>query len=265
MAADAISRPAPRRREEEVLVWPDLLFVEFIAALIFTIGILVLSFAANAPLLDEANPDRTPNPSKAPWYFLNLQELLVHMHPALAGVVVPTVWLILLAIMPYWDRSNEGQGVWFGTPGAVKLTVVWMFLGALLTLLLILWDAGKLEFLPAEIRTNRAIQTEINWPEWTTDIPYLPFEIRILNDRFQHLDFPAFLVEQAIPLFWMVGVPIGLLVAFWKAGWIHTRRDAMVALFSGFVGAMAVLTLIGTSFRGQGLELLWPWDIVYTE
>ena len=71
MAAEAISRPAPRRREEEVLVWPDLLFVEFIAALIFTIGIMVLSFAANAPLLDEANPDRTPNPSKAPWYFLN--------------------------------------------------------------------------------------------------------------------------------------------------------------------------------------------------
>ena len=265
MAADAISRPAPRRREEEVLVWPDLLFVEFIASLIFTIGILVLSFAANAPLLDEANPDRTPNPSKAPWYFLNLQELLVHMHPALAGVVVPTVFLILLAIMPYYDRSNEGQGVWFGTPRSVRLTSVFTLVGAATTLLLIIWDAGKLTFLPGEIRTNAAIRTEINWPDWTRDIPYLPFEIRILNDRFQHLDFPAFLSEQAIPLFWMVGVPIALLVAFHKIGWILTRRDAMVALFSGFVGAMAVLTLVGTSFRGQGLELLWPWDIVYTE
>ncbi len=105
------TNPRPRReRDEEVLVWPDLVFVEFIAAIFFTIILLALSAAFNAPLQDRANSDITPNPSKAPWYFLNLQELLLHMHPALAGVVVPTVALILLAIIPYIDRRNEGQG-----------------------------------------------------------------------------------------------------------------------------------------------------------
>ena len=68
----------------------------------------------NAPLLNRANPDITPNPSKAPWYFLNLQELLLHMDTGLAGVIVPTVALIVLVAVPYIDRSNEGQGVWFG-------------------------------------------------------------------------------------------------------------------------------------------------------
>ena len=82
--------------------------------MLFLILLLGLSTVINAPLLDQANSDITPNPSKAPWYFLNLQELLLHMHPALAGVVVPTVALILLAAMPYVDRSNEGQGVWWG-------------------------------------------------------------------------------------------------------------------------------------------------------
>src|SRR6266571_573163 len=109
----------PRReRDEEVLVWPDLVFVEFIAALLFTVTLVVLSAVANAPLQARADPNHTPNPSKAPWYFLNLQELLLHMDPALAGVIVPTIALIALGAIPYYDRSNEGQGVWFGTPGA---------------------------------------------------------------------------------------------------------------------------------------------------
>ena len=78
-----------RQREEELLVWPDLVFIEFIAALLFTLTFTALSILINAPLQDRANPATTPNPSKAPWYFLNLQELLLHMHPALAGVIVP--------------------------------------------------------------------------------------------------------------------------------------------------------------------------------
>src|SRR6202163_214200 len=114
----------PRReRDEEVLVWPDLVFVEFIAALLFTLALVALSFAANAPLQDHANPNHTPNPSKAPWYFLNLQELLLHMEPSLAGVIVPTVFLILLAAVPYYDRSKEGQGSWFATVNSVRITI----------------------------------------------------------------------------------------------------------------------------------------------
>ncbi len=104
-------RPRPKReREEEVLVWPDLVFVEFIAAVLFTITFLILSVFINAPLLNRANADVTPNPSKAPWYFLNLQELLLHMDKAWAGVLLPTIALVFFAVIPYIDRSREAQG-----------------------------------------------------------------------------------------------------------------------------------------------------------
>ena len=72
-ASEAVRGRMRRQREEELLVWPDLVFVEFICAVVFTIMLVILSVLVNAVLLDQANPAVTPNPSKAPWYFLNLQ------------------------------------------------------------------------------------------------------------------------------------------------------------------------------------------------
>src|SRR3989454_3133093 len=124
-APGAPSRPRPKReRGEEGLVWPDLVFVEFIAAVVFTITFMLLSVLINAPLLNRANPDHTPNPSKAPWYFLNLQELLLHMDKAWAGVLLPTIALGFFASVPYLDRSREAQGVWFGTKYSARLAVI---------------------------------------------------------------------------------------------------------------------------------------------
>jgi quinol-cytochrome oxidoreductase complex cytochrome b subunit len=266
--------PRPRRaREEELLVWPDLVFVEFISAVLFTLTLTLLSAAINGPLLDQANPDVTPNPSKAPWYFLNLQELLLHMHPALAGVIVPTVALILLAAIPYFDRSNEGQGVWFGTPDAGRITWLSAVYAAVLTWLLVLYDGGKHVVLyhklfnrPWPEKLNwlqnlRALQTAVAWPDWTKDIPYLPFTLELRGQEFRTLDLPAFLVEQFIPVATMIGLPVLLLLIIRR--WLGrlTRRDAMIALFTGFITVYVVLTIIGTAFRGQGLELLPPWQV----
>ena len=136
-----------REREEELLVWPDLVFVEFIAAVLFTLTFIILAVFINAPLLNEANPDVTPNPSKAPWYFGNLQELLLHMHPAWAGVILPTIALGFWAAIPYIDRSREGQGVWFGTLFSVRLTAVTALYASAVTWLLVLFDAGKFEYI----------------------------------------------------------------------------------------------------------------------
>src|SRR3954454_20112895 len=99
-------RAAARQRDETVFVWPNLLIIEFIAAVVMMLLLMVLSWLVNAPLEAHANPDRTPNPSKAPWYFLNLQELLLHMHPALAGVLVPTAALVGIGALPYIDRTT---------------------------------------------------------------------------------------------------------------------------------------------------------------
>src|SRR6185312_10603503 len=97
-----------RERDQELLVWPDLVFVEFICAVLFTITFVVLATFFDAPLLNKANPNVTPNPSKAPWYFMNLQELLLHMDKGLAGVILPTIALGFFAAIPYLDRSREG-------------------------------------------------------------------------------------------------------------------------------------------------------------
>jgi menaquinol-cytochrome c reductase cytochrome b/c subunit len=141
--APGAARPRPKReREEEVLVWPDLVFVEFIAAVLFTITFLLLSVFINAPLLNRANPDVTPNPSKAPWYFLNLQELLLHMDKAWAGVLLPTIALVFFMVIPYIDRSREAQGIWFGTKYSVRITLITIVYAVFVSAFLVAFDAG---------------------------------------------------------------------------------------------------------------------------
>ena len=90
---------------DKVHVWPHLLVVEFLAALLITAFSLVFSIFVNAPLLELANFNETPNPSKAPWYFLGLQELLTMFHPMVAGVTIPGIALFLLILAPYVDRN----------------------------------------------------------------------------------------------------------------------------------------------------------------
>ena len=284
VVARPVARPQTRARDEEVLVWPDLVFVEFISAMLFTITLFILAIVVNAPLLDQANADVTPNPSKAPWYLLNLQELLLHMNAAMAGVIIPTIWLGVMAAFPYFDRDTEGQGSWFATEGSIKITAVAALVGIIGTWVLILWDSGKIAFFLNDwfgwsggdrlrfLENVRALQSQVNWPEWSRDIPYLPFNLKLLSSdapggptQFQHIDFPGWLVEQAVPIAAMVGLPVVMIYTMWKLGWVRTRRDALLALFSGFIGAYGILTLVGTAFRGQGQELVFPWDLKVSE
>jgi quinol-cytochrome oxidoreductase complex cytochrome b subunit len=97
---------------EKVDVWPHLVSREFLAALLTTVILFVWSLLMNAPLEAEANLNVTPNPSKAPWYFLGLQELLVYFDPWIAGVVLPTVIIIGLMAIPYVDTNPKGIGYW---------------------------------------------------------------------------------------------------------------------------------------------------------
>ena len=94
---------------DKVHTWPHLLAVEFVAALACTAFLLIFSWVVNAPLLQAADPNKTPNPSKAPWYFLGLQELLTMFHPMIAGLTLPGVALILLILAPYLDRNPSNK------------------------------------------------------------------------------------------------------------------------------------------------------------
>lgn len=94
---------------DKVHVWPHLLVVEFVAALLITAFTLIFSIFVNAPLLELANFNETPNPSKAPWYFLGLQELLTMFHPMVAGVTIPGIGLFLLILAPFIDRNPSNK------------------------------------------------------------------------------------------------------------------------------------------------------------
>ena len=119
-ASAAPDRAVEAQQNRLVYVWPHLVTIEFISAVLMMVSMIIISMVIQAPLEGHANADHTPNPSKAPWYFLNLQELLLHMHPALAGVIVPAGALALIAIIPYFDRDPRDVGKWFGTPKAVR-------------------------------------------------------------------------------------------------------------------------------------------------
>src|SRR3954463_15844328 len=96
--------------QKEVHVWPFLLRIEFLAAIIITIILMVWSITLNAPLEEPANPNLTMNPAKAPWYFLGLQEMLVYFDPWIAGVVMPTLIIVGLMVIPYIDTNPLGSG-----------------------------------------------------------------------------------------------------------------------------------------------------------
>ena len=121
-----------REQGDRINTFPHLMVEEFVALLIVSVLLVVFSTFVNAPLRELANPNLTPNPSKAPWYFLGLQELLRYFHPMVAGVTIPTFILVGLAAVPYIDRNPSTK------PGDRKIaitlfTMLFMF-GATLTI-----------------------------------------------------------------------------------------------------------------------------------
>jgi menaquinol-cytochrome c reductase cytochrome b/c subunit len=119
--------------QDKVHVWPHLLGIEFVAALAITAFTLIFSVFVNAPLLELANVNQTPNPSKVPWYFLGLQELLTMFHPMVAGVTLPGLGLVGLILAPYTDRnpSNKPEDRKF----AISLFTIFLMSWAVLVLI----------------------------------------------------------------------------------------------------------------------------------
>src|SRR5690606_4853762 len=214
-----------------VMVWPSLVVVEAVCAVVF-LGILtVLSLLVNAPLTEQANPNQTPNPSKAPWYFLNLQEMLLHMDPGLAGVIIPSITLLALAAIPYIDRSPLGVGI-LGTSS--KGRQIFGFSAVFTSVVLI----GMVVLDEVTERGTQfglgTVAQALGAPEWVGGI--------VLSS-----------------LLSIVGIAVlaGLVKTIFKP----TTREMIIALYTGFFVAYWLLAFIGTSFRGPGQELMWPWDL----
>ena len=106
---DAVVR-VQKEPDDTVLTWPHLLAIEFFAAAMISIFLLLMGVFVNAPLEDLANGNVTPEVAKAPWYFVGLQELLTAFHPTVAGVLVPAFVLVGAALIPFIDRGPDGKG-----------------------------------------------------------------------------------------------------------------------------------------------------------
>ncbi len=138
LAVKAAAKPAAKRIEvpikkatgpgdDKVHTWPHLVRAEFLCSLFILVLLIVWSLLVDAPLEEPANPTRTPNPSKAPWYFLGLQEMLVFFDPWHAGVVLPTFIIMGLMVIPFIDINPKGNGYYTFTER--KFEIITYFFG----------------------------------------------------------------------------------------------------------------------------------------
>jgi len=225
---------APER--DEVLVWPHLVVIEAIAAAVFLVVLTIVSILVRAPLESLANPAQTPNPSKAPWYFLNLQELLLHMNVALAGVVLPGVALTLIAGDPLLrPRSHRCRSLLPDGEGK-QICIYSILYTTIVEVGLVFWDNtywGPTQLLA---RTN--------------------FEALPLVDNNKATIIRSWIIPGLVILFF-----IGVLVVTTIAAWKPTTRELIIALFTAFAVSYWLLAIIGTGFRGESQHLVMPWNL----
>ncbi len=150
----------------EVHVWPYLLRIEFLAAIIVTIILMIWSITLNAPLEEPANPNLTMNPAKAPWYFLGLQEMLVYFDPWMAGVVLPSLIIVGLMAIPYIDANPLGSGYYtFKQRKWAILTFLFGFIGLWVAMVIIgtfIRGPGWMWFWPGQTWDHNKLIFEAN-------------------------------------------------------------------------------------------------------
>lgn len=122
--------------EDSVFTWPHLLIRELVALVVVAALLLLSAFLFDAPLEEVANPNHPPNPAKAPWYFLGLQEM-VSYSAFVGGVLIPTLIVVVLILVPYIDRKKVGIGIWFAKERALANTLFMTFLVVMLALIIL--------------------------------------------------------------------------------------------------------------------------------
>jgi len=209
--------------DDTLFSFPIVLLIEIILLLSVSLGIFLFSLFKQAPLDELANPMVTTNPAKAPWYFVGLQELLEHMHPTVAGILIPTALVAFLVILPYVDHDKANRGVWFSSPRGKRIAG-WT---AVYTLLV----------MPVYIILDNA------------------FTVRELLREVA----PTWVAQGVVPggiLLLLVVLP---LVVLWRAG--ANRHDYLIALFTIMIVSAFIFTVSGFLFRGPGFKLYLPWEM----
>jgi menaquinol-cytochrome c reductase cytochrome b/c subunit len=260
------STSGAEQEADTVQVWPHLVVIEFLGALIITINMVLLSTLFNGPFLGLANPDRTPNPSKAPWYFLNLQELLLHMNPALAGVIVPTLALVLIAAIPYVDRTSRGLGIWWYSDRGPKIAIFSAIYTTAVCAALIALD----KFFPLKANFTSWLQTsDTSSAGQAGPLSFLTEGTAGIlgggDPSVAHANALGVLVEALvgwiIPMIFFAVFPVLLVILLKIVYKGIDLSEIIIALFTGFVTVYFVLTFVGTAMRGPSMDLYPPWAL----
>jgi len=189
--------------DDKVLVWPDLVYVEFISLILCTAFLIAWAIILRAPLEQPADPSVAPNPAKAPWYFLGLQELLVYFDPWIAGVLLPALIIFGLIALPYMDKNPRGNGYYTFKE---RPLVISMFMFGWIVLWVVLIVFG----------------TFLRGPNWIFFGPYEFWDAHrlaaLLNIDFRDI-FWIKLMGQGLPGSWMMREIFGIaFMGFWFVG-----------------------------------------------
>ena len=209
-------------KPDRVATVPDLLLREIAVALLLMAFVLLVSTYADAPLGDQANPGLSPNPTRAPWYFAGLQELLLHLHPVFAVCVVPLMAALGLLAIPYLTYDSDTGGTWFASRPGRKMAGLAAVAGLVLTPPLILADT----WLSADGSPLGSLAPVVG--------------------------------NGVIPTAGMLLV-LGGFYAVLRKRFRATRNEAVQAVFTLCLAAYGVLTITGVWFRGEGMILTLPW------
>jgi quinol-cytochrome oxidoreductase complex cytochrome b subunit len=211
-------------RGRSVPTIPHLLLREIVVALVLLASVLVFSMLFNAPLGDKANPGLSPNPTKAPWYFMGIQEMLLHFHPFFALFVIPAFMLIALLALPYVDYQVNTAGVWFASAKARRMAFVAALAALIVTPLGIVADEYLVE-VAARLPTI---------PTWITN-GLVPFALLL--------------------------AVVAAFYVLMQRRYAASNTEAVQMVFVLLLVAFLVLTITGIWFRGTGMKLVWPWNV----
>ncbi len=230
--------------KDRIFTWPYLTRNEFLCAILIMVILTVWSIVVDAPLEEPANPTRTPNPSKAPWYFLGLQEMLVYFDPWIAGVLFPTLIIVGLMAIPYLDRNPRGNGyyTWQERRFAISTFMFGFF---------ILWV------------TLIIVGTFLRGPGWNFFAPWERWDVHKVVAMTNVDLHQKFGIHSAVGAFFfgffvMVGYySLGVLYYFWKKN-SEFVKNLGVARYS--ILAFLFLTMMGLPIK---MILRWTLNIKY--
>lgn len=198
---------------------PNLVYKEIFVALLLVVVLVLFSMLVDAPLKAKADPLISPNPSKAPWYFMGFQELLLHIHPGFGVFVIPLLVGTYLVIIPYLRYEHLNIGQWFNSREGKRLTIISFGFGVVLTLAVIFTSEFFLDL-----------------RQW---MPYVPVWI-----------------SNGVLLLLLYAIPVAAYLYFVKSKYNAGKIELIMALFTLIVTAYIVMTVVGSWFRGEGMQLL---------